>query len=678
MSFIKHTLVFQCSNSISFIGGVLGICCFLFLSNVCRGQDGLDSLIPENKIFQLDLSCATISPNGKLAFTAGRSKSGNPFHEIAMWDLISGRKLKSIGEIRDTKAMAISPDNRVLAAGGGQSGANAGLRLFDIATGKLIKEIAVNRNPTDHDIYCLAWSPDGQFVATGSEFMSNYDRQNRLVRIWDINRGSLVQAITDHAADVRSVAYSLDGAFLVSGGFDGINIWDVKRGKQVRFIEEKDVRHVVFSPDAQRVASSTYSGEIRIWDVKTGEMIRSYKDSLSGPGYPLLFDDTGKQLIVSVAQRIVAFNGHDDPENTSTSPIWSLDTGRAIDIMGILPHPDKNLLVSWDRNFVRIWDTKLGCEQATLRLQRPLEGPRKEPGVPPEVRSAVTDSTGSRIAVADDDGTVSVWEWPSRKNLLSVKPENRATEVFWSPKGDRLGLVSDNDFGIINVSDGSQVNLQDVKDRRQLRVFGWLSDTEVVVGVSESESTYKPTRLEVVNLTGNSRRSFANDHGEITLLSISADKRWAATAHESKGDVYVWNIESGKQHRTFNTGDGDWDPQAIALSHDGSRLIISTAGGKVEIYNVAKGRRESVLEDTRASRLAISPNGRFFALAIVGGGEPSDRVEVFELPLKLDSKKILVGHNDTVSYLDWTMDSEMLVSGGQDGSVRFYRVALKP
>jgi WD40 repeat protein len=574
--------------------------------------------------------------------------------------------------------MAISPDNRILATGGPQSGSNAGLRLFDIQSGRLINEIAVKKNPSDHDISCLSWSPDGQFVATGSEFMDNYDRQNRLVRIWDIKKGSLVQAITDHSKDVRSIAYSRDGAYLVSGGMDGINIWDVKRAKQVRFIRENNVRHVAFSPEAHRVASSTYSGEIRIWDVETGEMIRSYKDALEAASYPVLFDDTGKQLIVAFAQRIVAYNGLDDPDNTSTSPIWSLDIGRAISIMGILPHPDRNLLVSWDRNFVRIWNTNIGCEQATIRLPRPLKGPGKEPGVPPEVRSVAADSTGKRIAVADGNGMVTVWEWPSRKMLLSVKPKIYAQEVFWSPQDDRLGLISDVGFGIINVSDGSPVELQETKGQRQSRVLGWLNDTEVVIGVSETESTFNPTRLEVVSLTTNSRQPFASDNGEITLLAISADKQWVATAHRSKGDVYVWNIESGKQHRTFNTGDGNWDPQAIALNHDGSRLIIATSRGKVEICNVAKGRRESILEDTRASRLAISPNGRFFALAVEGGGVPSDRVEVFELPLKADNAKLLVGHGDKVTHLNWTEDSEILVSGGEDGSIRLYRVGTRP
>ena len=49
------------------------------------------------------------------------------------------------------------------------------------------------------------------------------------IRLWDVATGENIHTFWGHTTDVQSLAFSPDGMFLASGGFDGtILLWDVE------------------------------------------------------------------------------------------------------------------------------------------------------------------------------------------------------------------------------------------------------------------------------------------------------------------------------------------------------------------------------------------------------------------------------------------------------------------
>ena len=79
-----------------------------------------------------------------------------------------------------------------------------------------------------------------------------------------------------HTSVIYSIAFSPDGAKIVSGSWDKtIRVWETESGRTIAgsFSTHTDrVGSVVFSGDSKHILSGSDSSTIRIWDVDGGRM----------------------------------------------------------------------------------------------------------------------------------------------------------------------------------------------------------------------------------------------------------------------------------------------------------------------------------------------------------------------------------------------------------------------
>jgi WD40 repeat protein len=111
--------------------------------------------------------------------------------------------------------------------------------------------------------------------------------------------GSHMAILSEHTGGVKSLAFSSDGASLVSGSRDStLKLWDVQTGGVVKtfYGHTECVRSVSISADCIMIASVSWDGTIHLWDISTGECHYSTKQEKI---YHIVFSPTDPHQLIS-------------------------------------------------------------------------------------------------------------------------------------------------------------------------------------------------------------------------------------------------------------------------------------------------------------------------------------------------------------------------------------------
>jgi WD40 repeat protein len=156
--------------------------------------------------------------------------------------------------------VAFAPDSRTLAAGG--SGRT--ILLWDLKTENLLRAL---EHGDAAGCRGLSWSPDGRTLAAAL---------GRGVEFWDPQEGRRAGRIEDHDGVVSGVAYSRDGRWLLSGGWDGtVRLYEVDPRRPVfaRAHRSHDwglgkLFDVAIAPDGMKAAAAgEKEPRLVVWDL---------------------------------------------------------------------------------------------------------------------------------------------------------------------------------------------------------------------------------------------------------------------------------------------------------------------------------------------------------------------------------------------------------------------------
>ncbi|KZV89846.1 WD40 repeat-like protein, partial [Exidia glandulosa HHB12029] len=117
----------------------------------------------------------------------------------------------------------------------------------------------------DDEIRAVAFSFDGTYLISGSEDCN--------VRIWCAQTGAAIAILTGHTGGVTCLSVSPVHARVASGSRDrSIVIWDLTEHTPVRRLcddgelHSRGVTGLAWSPDGRRLISGSSDGVIRVWD----------------------------------------------------------------------------------------------------------------------------------------------------------------------------------------------------------------------------------------------------------------------------------------------------------------------------------------------------------------------------------------------------------------------------
>jgi WD40 repeat protein len=351
-----------------------------------------------------------------LAFTSrgDRLGVGDSAGTVTVWDWASKEPVTyCYGSHHDVYALAFSPDGTLLASGGGGP-----VGLWDAATGRMVLSLRSQGQVTS-----LAFAPDGRRLAVGN-------RNPARVAVWELEYGRGIRTLRGLSSQAAHVCFSDDSRWLAALGHNNLlAIWDLESEQLVRLLEAPrgrpdDAAALAFSPDGRRFACAA-GEEARLWDLTICQQLHSWRLP-AGSNDLLAFHPSGALLLFRVEK------GEAEPQPAGEeNELEPPQVGRIRNLLG--PHPVQPLfeITQFNRHFL---DAVAAPDGAWFIVEGVHDGP-----------------DGLRRSIKAFDGITGAERW----SVASRKTAPAGTLVL-DADGNHLAVHLDNGEGgqLLNAASG--------------------------------------------------------------------------------------------------------------------------------------------------------------------------------------------------------------------------------
>lgn len=574
----------------------------------------------------------------------------------------------------------------------------------------------------------LAFSPDGQFVLTGSE--------DGATKLWD-RKGRELQTFKQDNSGITAIAISTDHQQLLTGNERGtVQLWDLNSATSRSFsAHSSEVKALSFSKDGQLFLSGGGDGDVKLWKVADGQAPQTFSGH-TGAITSVAFSPNEQSILTGSedhtaklwsldGQPPLTFSGHTDKVISAaftsdgklvltgsidgTAKLWRLngrekqifvsdkDRGDSNFILSTGLSSDEGSVLACDvSGGIHIWNVKRGDERVFVRLPTGI------------VTSAVFSPKGQSVLTYEYDGEIKLWSVDGQLQQVFTKHAHRIDAVAYAPDGQSVFIAQ---------ADGT-ASLWDLKGGGRLPFFGHTASVTAVAFSPDSQSVLTGSQdrtAKLWSLDGKLQQTFSGHRGTVhsvafapdgqSVLTGSADrtlKRWSIggeplqtyTGHDDEvlsvafspdgktvlsssedQTAKLWQL-NGSPHHTFSGHRGRVNT-AVFSPADGQTVLTSSRDGTVRQWDVASGGELRSFSDfVQMLPSPISMPVRFNAASFTPQGDGILACEVGNTAKlwSLDGQQQLSfqGHTDIINGLAVSPDGKTVLTGGWDRTAKLW------
>ncbi|WP_414570578.1 NACHT and WD repeat domain-containing protein, partial [Nostoc sp. CCY 9925] len=394
----------------------------------------------------------------------------------------------------------------------------------------------------EQEVNCVAFSPDGNFIASGSS--------DSTVCLWNIIGNPTAQFLCGHEQEVNCVAFSPDGKFIASGSIDGILcLWDLQANliTQPWQGHEEGIISVVFSSNGDRIISVDFDGTVCLWDLQANLITQPWRGHKEG--------------VISVTFSPNCDGASGDGYNSSAVVALASPTAEKSEIFLPPPHlhSDRIITVGFDGT-VCLWDL-----QGNLITQAWHEHEAKIICVAfsPDRKFIVSGSSDSTVRLWDIQGNPIGQPWRGH--------EGHVNSVAFSPDGKFIVSGScDRTIRLWDI-DGNSITQPLRGHQGQVNSLAFSPNGKLIV--SGGDKTVRLWELHQIlqdRVIGRSQRKYEN---WVNSVAFSADGKFIISA-SNDSTVRLWDIDGNPIGQPWRGHEKEVN--SVAFSADG-KFIISAS-----------------------------------------------------------------------------------------------------
>lgn len=527
-------------------------------------------------------------------------------------------------------SVAFSPDGQTIA-----SGSRDGKVILWRSDGQIIRPM----NGHKIVVFAVSFSPDGEILASASK--------DKTIKLWRTSDGKLIRTLYGHNYNVTSVSFSPDGKLIVSASKDNtIKLWKSNNGQLLKTLvgHTKRVISVSFSPDSQTIVSGSRDNTIKLWRSNDGQLLKSWTGHKNGV-FAVSFSPDGK-LIASAGG-----DGSIKLWKSSDTTLLRTLSGHSSEVNSVNFSRNGQMIVSGSRDStIKLWRTNDGKLLNTLQ------------GHSAAVESVTFSPDGQTIASASRDKTIKLWRTSNKSLPNTFQGHNAAViSVIFSPNSNLFASASkDNTVKLWDSRNGYL--LQTFKEHKDVVSSVAFSPNSKFIASASEDNTVKLWNSSNGSLVHNLRES-----AKVNSVSFSPNGEMIVSG-SSDGAIKLWRTSDGKLLNTLK--DHSAEVQSVIFSPNGEMIASASRDKTIKLWRARDGKLLNTINGHKSEvySLNFSPDGQIIASA----GE--------DKTIKLwHSNGILLrtisAHNGYVWSVSFSPNGQILASASEDKTIKLWRVS---